>query len=100
LPTGICGGDAIAGADIDGSLTNEGRLPMPGHFALVDAQPHGIRILLVSATGETLATSKTYGDTPAAAAAVVAIREHAATAHIIDRTTGPDLVEPTRQGNV
>lgn len=86
--------------DVDRSLTDEGSLIMPGHFELIDAEPHGIRILLVSATGETLATSKTYRDTPAAAAAVAAIREHAATAHIIDRTTSPDPIKPTRQGSV
>lgn len=60
---------------------------MPGQFKLVDAEPDGIRILLVSAAGETLATSKTFENTEEAAAAVADLREHAASAHIIDRTT-------------
>lgn len=68
-------------------FVRKGNILMPGHFELVDAEPRGIRILLVNAAGETLATSKTYQDTLAAAAAVADIREHAATAHVIDSTS-------------
>ncbi|MCA4133379.1 YegP family protein [Arthrobacter sp. M4] len=59
---------------------------MPGHFELVDAKPHGVRINLVDSAGKTLATSGAYEDMSAAAAAVMDIREEAATAHVVDCT--------------
>ncbi|WP_426997698.1 YegP family protein [Pseudarthrobacter sp. N5] len=62
---------------------------MAGTFELVAADNDRVRILLVNGTGNVLAVSGTYRDKAAAAAGVMAIREHAATAHIADRVSAP-----------
>lgn len=61
---------------------------MAGRFELIDVEPNHFRILLVDAAGDILATSRIFGDKSTAAAAVMDIREHAATAHLVDRTSG------------
>jgi uncharacterized protein YegP (UPF0339 family) len=63
---------------------------MAGSFEL-RAADGGVRILLVNGMGNVLAVSGRYGDKEAAAAGVTAIREHAATAYIKDRTGAPEV---------
>jgi uncharacterized protein YegP (UPF0339 family) len=64
----------------------KGKDGMAGIFELVTAEQGGVRIHLVSGTGSVLAVSARFQDNAAAAAGVTEIREHAATAHITDRT--------------
>lgn len=63
---------------------------MAGSFEL-RAADGGVRILLVNGMGNVLAVSGRYRDKLAAAAGVTAIREHAASAYITDRTGAPEV---------
>lgn len=76
------------GGVLNAGLTGrkKGKDGMAGIFELVTAEQGGVRIHLVSGTGSVLAVSARFQDNAAAAAGVTEIREHAATAHITDRT--------------
>lgn len=59
---------------------------MAGTFELVPDEQGGVRIRLINGAGNVLAVSGSYQDSAAAASGVTEIREHAATAHISDRS--------------